>query len=117
LLDGLDVQRAMAIGTADLTAMLCVITLEEAGITSDKLTVLLTCAAGGVRSVATSILYNHRNASLRGVESIMCPVDRRKEARRRRVSSVLRARIGQTVSLDELADAAERISPDGCATA
>ena len=56
--DGLDSQRAMAIGTAGFTAMLCVMTLEEAGITPDQGTVLVTGAAGGVGSVAVAILAN-----------------------------------------------------------
>jgi acrylyl-CoA reductase (NADPH) len=56
--DGLDAQRAMAIGTAGFTAMLCVMTLEEAGIAPDKGTVLVTGAAGGVGSVAVAILAN-----------------------------------------------------------
>jgi acrylyl-CoA reductase (NADPH) len=56
--DGLDGERAMVIGTAGFTAMLCVMTLEEAGITPDKGTVLVTGAAGGVGSVATAILAN-----------------------------------------------------------
>ncbi len=54
--DGLDSQRAMAIGTAGFTAMLCVMTLEDAGITPDKGTVLVTGASGGVGSVAVAIL-------------------------------------------------------------
>ena len=56
--DGLDSRRAMAIGTAGFTAMLCVMTLEEAGITPDKGTILVTGASGGVGSVATAILAN-----------------------------------------------------------
>jgi len=54
--EGLDSQRAMAIGTAGFTAMLCVMTLEEAGVTPDKGTVLVTGASGGVGSVAVAIL-------------------------------------------------------------
>lgn len=54
--DGLDTRQAMAIGTAGFTAMLCVMTLEEAGITPDKGTVLVTGASGGVGSVAVAIL-------------------------------------------------------------
>jgi len=54
--DGLDSKQAMAIGTAGFTAMLCVMTLEEAGITPDKGTVLVTGASGGVGSVAVAIL-------------------------------------------------------------
>jgi len=47
---------AMAIGTAGFTAMLCVMTLEEAGLTPDKGKVLVTGASGGVGSVAVAIL-------------------------------------------------------------
>ncbi len=54
--EGLDTQRAMAIGTAGFTAMLCVMTLEDAGVTPDKGSVLVTGASGGVGSVAVAIL-------------------------------------------------------------
>ncbi len=54
--EGLDSRRAMAIGTAGFTAMLCVMALEEAGITPDKGTVLVTGASGGVGSVSVAIL-------------------------------------------------------------
>ncbi|GAB4354599.1 MAG: MDR family oxidoreductase [Gammaproteobacteria bacterium] len=54
--EDLDAQRAMAIGTAGFTAMLCVMTLEEAGVTPDKGTVVVTGASGGVGSVAVAIL-------------------------------------------------------------
>lgn len=56
--EGLSAERAMAIGTAGFTAMLCVMALEEAGVTPAKGTVLVTGAAGGVGSVATAILAN-----------------------------------------------------------
>ena len=46
----------MVIGTAGFTAMLCVMTLEEAGITPDSGTVLVTGAAGGVGSISVAIL-------------------------------------------------------------
>ena len=49
-------KQAMAIGTAGYTAMLCVLALEENGITPDKGDILVTGAAGGVGSVAVSIL-------------------------------------------------------------
>jgi len=49
-------QQAMAIGTAGYTAMLCVLALEEAGLTPDKGDVLVTGAAGGVGSVAVAVL-------------------------------------------------------------
>lgn len=48
--------RAMAIGTAGYTAMLCVMALEKGGITPDKGDVLVTGAAGGVGSVAIALL-------------------------------------------------------------
>ena len=47
-------QSAMAIGTAGLTAMLCVMALEDAGVKSGK--ILVTGANGGVGSVAISLL-------------------------------------------------------------
>ena len=46
----------MAIGTAGYTAMLCVLALEDAGVTPDKGDVLVTGAAGGVGSVAIALL-------------------------------------------------------------
>lgn len=50
-------QRAMAIGTAGLTAMLCVQALEDTGLSPDlDGEVLVTGAAGGVGSVAIAIL-------------------------------------------------------------
>jgi acrylyl-CoA reductase (NADPH) len=54
--DGLSAKRAMAIGTAGFTSMLCVAALEEHGLTPDDGEVLVTGAAGGVGSVAVSIL-------------------------------------------------------------
>jgi acrylyl-CoA reductase (NADPH) len=53
---GLSPRQAMAIGTAGLTAMLAVITLETHGLTPASGEVLVTGAAGGVGSVATAIL-------------------------------------------------------------
>ena len=198
--EGLDSRRAMAIGTAGFTAMLCVMTLEEAGIASGKGTVLVTGASGGVGSVAVAILaklgytvaavsgraesegylrqlgatefvsreemnqpsrplegqrwagaidtvgstllarvlaetsyggcvaacglaggadlpttvmpFILRNVSLRGVDSVMCPVDRRKEAWGRLVRDLPTEALGeirQTISLEELPAAAEKI--------
>src|SRR5580692_10555066 len=48
--------QAMAIGTAGYTAMLCVLALEDAGITPDKGGVVVTGAGGGVGSVAIALL-------------------------------------------------------------
>jgi acrylyl-CoA reductase (NADPH) len=56
--DALSGVRAMAIGTAGLTAMLAVMSLEEHGLKSERGPVLVTGAAGGVGSVATAILSN-----------------------------------------------------------
>lgn len=48
--------QAMAIGTAGYTAMLCVMDLEDAGVTPDQGPILVTGAAGGVGSVAIALL-------------------------------------------------------------
>ncbi len=53
---GMSAAHAMAIGTAGYTSMLCVMALEDAGITPDSGEILVTGAAGGVGSVAISIL-------------------------------------------------------------
>lgn len=53
---GLDAQKAMTIGTAGLTAMLCVMTLEDAGVKPESGKVLVTGAAGGVGSVSVLLL-------------------------------------------------------------
>lgn len=52
----LDARKAMIIGTAGFTAMLCVMTLEEAGVKPDSGKVLVTGAAGGVGSIAVQLL-------------------------------------------------------------
>ncbi len=49
-------KRAMAIGTAGYTSMLCVMALEKHGLTPASGEVLVTGAAGGVGSVAVAIL-------------------------------------------------------------
>ncbi len=66
--EGLDLKRAMALGTAGLTAMLAVMALEEHGLSPDhedhaegaegEAPVLVTGAAGGVGSVAVALLAN-----------------------------------------------------------
>lgn len=53
---GMTAAHAMAIGTAGYTSMLCVMALEDAGITPDSGEILVTGAAGGVGSVAIAIL-------------------------------------------------------------
>ncbi len=68
---GLDSRKAMIIGTAGFTAMLCVMTLEEAGVTPDQGPVLVTGAAGGVGSVAVLLLSSlgYEVAAVTGRES------------------------------------------------
>ncbi len=51
-------RQAMAIGTAGFTAMLCVMALERQGVTADRGEILVTGAAGGVGSVAVTLLAN-----------------------------------------------------------
>ncbi|MES9961468.1 MAG: MDR family oxidoreductase [Sedimenticola sp.] len=69
--ENLDSRKAMIIGTAGFTAMLCVMTLEEAGITPDKGTVVVTGAAGGVGSVSVVLLskLGYQVAAVTGRES------------------------------------------------
>jgi acrylyl-CoA reductase (NADPH) len=55
---GLSPLHSMAIGTAGLTAMLCVLALEEAGVVPTEREVLVTGAAGGVGSIAVALLAN-----------------------------------------------------------
>ncbi|MFN4018701.1 MAG: MDR family oxidoreductase [Reyranella sp.] len=54
--ESLTTRRAMAIGTAGYTSMLCVMALEKHGIDPAKGEILVTGAAGGVGSVAVAIL-------------------------------------------------------------
>ena len=65
---GMDSFRAMAIGTAGFTAMLCVMALEDAGVHTDAGTVLVTGASGGVGSIAVAILHHlgYRVAAVSG---------------------------------------------------
>ena len=52
----LTTKRAMAIGTAGYTSMLCVVALQKHGVRPESGEVLVTGAAGGVGSVAVAIL-------------------------------------------------------------
>lgn len=54
--EGLAPAQAMAIGSAGLTAMFCVLALERQGLTPNKGPVVVTGAAGGVGSVAVALL-------------------------------------------------------------
>lgn len=53
---GLSLREAMVLGTAGLTAALCVDKLEQAGVTPDAGPILVTGATGGVGSVAVALL-------------------------------------------------------------
>lgn len=65
---GLNGLRAMAIGSAGLTAMLCVMALEDQGVTKEQGTILVTGASGGVGSVAVALLaeLGYRVAAVTG---------------------------------------------------
>jgi acrylyl-CoA reductase (NADPH) len=54
--DAFSLEEAMAIGTAGYTSMLCVMALESVGLMPGGKPVLVTGAAGGVGSVAVSLL-------------------------------------------------------------
>ncbi len=54
--EGLDGRKAMIIGTAGLTAMLCVMALEDGGLTPAGGEILVTGASGGVGSTAIALL-------------------------------------------------------------
>lgn len=66
--NGLSMERAMAVGTAGLAAMLGILALEKHGLAPSETPVLVTGAAGGVGSVATAILANlgHKVAAVTG---------------------------------------------------
>jgi acrylyl-CoA reductase (NADPH) len=53
---GLTLKRAMQIGTAGLTAMFCVMALEEHGVRPDKGEIVVTGATGGVGCIAVILL-------------------------------------------------------------
>jgi len=55
--DGMSAARAMALGTAGYTAMLCVIALERQGVVPDRGPIIVTGAGGGVGGVAIQILH------------------------------------------------------------
>lgn len=54
---GLDARKAMIIGTAGFTAMLCVMALEEAGVRPQDGEIVVTGASGGVGSTAVALLH------------------------------------------------------------
>lgn len=69
--EGIDERQAMIVGTAGLTAMLCVMALEEGGLTPESGDVLVTGASGGVGSTAVAILHSlgYRVTAVSGRES------------------------------------------------
>src|SRR5687768_6544081 len=54
--EGLSLEQAMQIGTAGITAMLCVLALEQNNVLPDEREVIVTGAAGGVGSLAILLL-------------------------------------------------------------
>ncbi len=68
---GLDGRKAMIVGTAGFTSMLCVMALEEAGITPDAGEIVVTGASGGVGSTAVALLHKlgYQVAAVSGRES------------------------------------------------
>jgi len=68
---GLDGRKAMIIGTAGFTAMLCVMALEEAGIRPADGDIVVTGASGGVGSTAVALLHKlgYQVAAVSGRES------------------------------------------------
>ncbi|MCT4706542.1 oxidoreductase [Enterobacteriaceae bacterium H16N7] len=68
---GMSSRSAMIIGTAGLTAMLCVMALEDAGITPESGEVVVTGASGGVGSTAVALLHalGYKVAAVTGRES------------------------------------------------
>jgi acrylyl-CoA reductase (NADPH) len=54
--DGMSLEQAMQLGTAGITAMLCVLALERNNVVPDDREVVVTGAAGGVGSIAVLLL-------------------------------------------------------------
>jgi acrylyl-CoA reductase (NADPH) len=66
--EGMSLERAMQLGTAGITAMLCVMALEQNGITPSERELVVTGAAGGVGSIAVMLLakLGHKVAASTG---------------------------------------------------
>lgn len=66
--DGVSLEQSMQIGTAGFTAMLCVMALEQAGVTPSDRELVVTGAAGGVGSIAVMLLakLGHKVAASTG---------------------------------------------------
>ena len=54
--DGMSLEQSMQLGTAGITAMLCVLALERNRVIPDEREVIVTGAAGGVGSIAVMLL-------------------------------------------------------------
>jgi acrylyl-CoA reductase (NADPH) len=54
--EGLSLEQAMQVGTAGITAMLCILALEQNAVLPDDREVIVTGAAGGVGSIAVLLL-------------------------------------------------------------
>lgn len=69
--DGLDARKAMIIGTAGFTAMLCVMALEDGGVAPKSGEVVVTGASGGVGSTAIALLsaLGYQIAAISGRDS------------------------------------------------
>ena len=57
---GMDGRKAMIVGTAGFTAMLCVMALEDASIRPESGEIVVTGASGGVGSTAVTLLHKLR---------------------------------------------------------
>ncbi|EKN3362282.1 oxidoreductase [Yersinia ruckeri] len=68
---GLEARKAMIIGTAGFTAMLCVMALEDSGITPESGEIVVTGASGGVGSTAIALLaaLGYQVAAISGRET------------------------------------------------
>ncbi|MEH0667686.1 oxidoreductase [Vibrio scophthalmi] len=73
---GLDSKKAMMVGTAGFTAMLCVQALLDAGIKPEHGDILVTGASGGVGSVAVTLLaeLGYSVAAVTGRVEQNCPL-------------------------------------------
>lgn len=54
--EGMSLEQSMQLGTAGITAMLCVLALERYGVVPDDREIVVTGAAGGVGSIAVMLL-------------------------------------------------------------
>ena len=111
---GLDARKAMIIGTAGFTAMLCVMALEDAGVRPQDGEIVVTGASGGVGSTAvaggftlptTVMPFILRNVRLQGVDSVMTPPARRAQAWQRLVADLPESFYTQAAKEISLAEA------------